>query len=157
MKKTAVYLSCLLLMLVSTVSIATTKLVAVEISIGGIGPGVDETALQTIRQVIGFGVGQGVVNKFIVNDYARPIEGGFTGCVQASPYTDQFGAFVKQLKAIKANPMTTAYSVRKIGVCKDYKPLPKDPVMCTMEVRQCPNGKYVGRTGPDCAFAPCPK
>lgn len=157
MKKTAVYLSCLLLMLVSTVSTATPKRVAVEISIGGIGPGVDEAALQTVRQVIGSGIGQGVVNKFIVNDYARPIEGGFTGCVQASPYTDQFIPFVKQLKAIKANPMTSFYNVRWIPACKDYKPLSKDPVMCTMDVKQCPNGKYVGRTGPDCAFAPCPK
>ena len=30
------------------------------------------------------------------------------------------------------------------------------PVACTQEVRQCPDGSYVGRTGPDCAFAVCP-
>ena len=27
---------------------------------------------------------------------------------------------------------------------------------CTMEAMQCPNGSYVGRTGPKCEFAPCP-
>lgn len=29
-------------------------------------------------------------------------------------------------------------------------------VACTMEARQCPDGSYVGRTGPNCEFAPCP-
>jgi hypothetical protein len=29
-------------------------------------------------------------------------------------------------------------------------------VLCTQEVKQCPDGSYVGRTGPNCAFAPCP-
>ncbi|MFA6494892.1 MAG: hypothetical protein WC246_00805 [Candidatus Paceibacterota bacterium] len=27
---------------------------------------------------------------------------------------------------------------------------------CTMETKLCPDGSSVGRTGPDCAFAPCP-
>lgn len=31
------------------------------------------------------------------------------------------------------------------------------PVYCTQEAKQCPNGSYVGRTGPDCEFAACPK
>ena len=30
------------------------------------------------------------------------------------------------------------------------------PVACTQEVKICPNGSYVGRTGPNCEFAPCP-
>jgi hypothetical protein len=29
-------------------------------------------------------------------------------------------------------------------------------VACTQEAKQCPDGSYVGRTGPDCAFAACP-
>lgn len=29
-------------------------------------------------------------------------------------------------------------------------------VVCTQEAKQCPDGSYVGRTGPNCAFAPCP-
>jgi hypothetical protein len=28
-------------------------------------------------------------------------------------------------------------------------------IACTMEARMCPDGSYVGRTGPDCEFAPC--
>lgn len=28
-------------------------------------------------------------------------------------------------------------------------------VVCTLEARLCPDGSYVGRTGPNCEFAPC--
>lgn len=30
------------------------------------------------------------------------------------------------------------------------------PAECTMEAKRCPDGTYVGRTGPNCAFARCP-
>jgi hypothetical protein len=30
------------------------------------------------------------------------------------------------------------------------------PVACTQEAKQCPDGSYVGRTGPSCEFAACP-
>ncbi len=30
------------------------------------------------------------------------------------------------------------------------------PVACTREVKQCPDGFYVSRTGPNCEFAACP-
>lgn len=29
-------------------------------------------------------------------------------------------------------------------------------VYCTQEAKQCPDGSYVGRTGPRCEFTPCP-
>lgn len=29
-------------------------------------------------------------------------------------------------------------------------------VACTMDAKMCPDGSYVGRTGPNCEFAPCP-
>jgi hypothetical protein len=32
----------------------------------------------------------------------------------------------------------------------------QEQVACTMEAKQCPDGSYVSRTGPDCAFAECP-
>lgn len=28
---------------------------------------------------------------------------------------------------------------------------------CTLEAKICPDGSYVGRTGPNCEFAPCPQ
>lgn len=30
-----------------------------------------------------------------------------------------------------------------------------EPVACTMEARQCPDGSWVGRSGPNCEFV-CP-
>lgn len=35
----------------------------------------------------------------------------------------------------------------------------KEPeqVFCTMEAKMCPDGSYVGRSGPKCEFAECPK
>ena len=35
-------------------------------------------------------------------------------------------------------------------------PPPSSQIVCTMEVKQCPDGSYVGRSGPNCEFAPCP-
>ena len=35
-------------------------------------------------------------------------------------------------------------------------PYAEQPVACTMEAKQCPDGSFVGRVGPDCAFAACP-
>jgi hypothetical protein len=32
-----------------------------------------------------------------------------------------------------------------------------ESVACTEEAKVCPDGSAVGRTGPDCAFAPCPE
>jgi hypothetical protein len=32
----------------------------------------------------------------------------------------------------------------------------EDGVACTMEAKLCPDGSYVGRSGPKCEFAPCP-
>jgi hypothetical protein len=33
---------------------------------------------------------------------------------------------------------------------------PAGPVACTTEAKLCPDGSYVGRTGPSCEFAACP-
>lgn len=32
----------------------------------------------------------------------------------------------------------------------------EEPVACTMDARQCPDGSYVGRVAPFCEFAECP-
>lgn len=36
------------------------------------------------------------------------------------------------------------------------KPLPRS-IACTMEVKLCPDGSAIGRTGPNCEFAECPR
>ena len=35
-------------------------------------------------------------------------------------------------------------------------PVSNAPTACTMDAKMCPGGSYVGRTGPNCAFAACP-
>lgn len=48
------------------------------------------------------------------------------------------------------------------GPMPPNRPMPVEPdggpggVVCTMDARQCPDGSFVGRTGPNCEFAPCP-
>jgi hypothetical protein len=32
----------------------------------------------------------------------------------------------------------------------------EEPTVCTADAKLCPDGSYVGRSGPDCAFADCP-
>jgi hypothetical protein len=44
--------------------------------------------------------------------------------------------------ALLTNPVTT--------------PVQGGGVACTMEAKLCPDGSYVGRTGPNCEFAACP-
>ena len=40
---------------------------------------------------------------------------------------------------------------------QDTKPNPNpSPIACTQEAKQCPDGSYVGRNGPNCEFAQCP-
>lgn len=38
----------------------------------------------------------------------------------------------------------------------DPPPQVVDPIECTMDAKMCPDGSAVGRTGPNCEFAPCP-
>lgn len=33
----------------------------------------------------------------------------------------------------------------------------ENDIVCTMEAKECPDGSYVGRSGPNCQFAPCPE
>ncbi len=92
---------------------------AIEISIGGIGPGVDAGAYKKVRRLIGNAVADSVIDKFIVLGYGR--EGGFSACVEDRP-TNQptspaFEKFVRQLKNVKPDPSTTAYNVNRVATC----------------------------------------
>lgn len=41
---------------------------------------------------------------------------------------------------------------------KAVTPVPETPITaCTMEAKLCPDGSYVGRSGPKCEFAACPE
>ena len=53
---------------------------------------------------------------------------------------------------ILRRPLTVA-DIQAIGKHRDTKP---SGIACTMELKLCPNGSAVGRSGPQCQFAPCP-
>lgn len=52
---------------------------------------------------------------------------------------------------------TTSDSIVNIKATSSVpqKTTPNTPVVCTMDAMQCPDGSYVGRTGPNCEFV-CP-
>lgn len=37
-----------------------------------------------------------------------------------------------------------------------FEPTIPEGTACTLDAKICPDGSAVGRTGPDCEFAPCP-
>jgi hypothetical protein len=115
MRKLCSYLVVALILSIGTPAFAQDR--AVEISIAGIGPPVDIAGFQTVRQVIGHAVSNGVIDKFIVLGYG--IEGGFTACAKAAPFTEtqELKAFVRQLRSIAPNPATTSYSVTLTSRC----------------------------------------
>ncbi|MCX6713385.1 MAG: hypothetical protein NTY66_04230 [Candidatus Vogelbacteria bacterium] len=51
-----------------------------------------------------------------------------------------------------------AWRSGKVPVLNNLLPAgDSQPVACTMEAKQCPDGSYVGRTGPKCEFKECPE
>jgi len=135
---------------VTTTSPTTTTSRAVEVSITGIGPAVDDAAYQTVRQVIGHALANGVIDKFVVYGYG--VEGGFSACAEAAPsgQVENLNAVINQLNTIRPNPQTTAYSVNPAASCTI------EPIFCTQDAKLCPDGSSVGRLPPSCNFAPCP-
>src|ERR687893_3157099 len=74
---------------------------AVNIALGSIGGPLDDAALQTVRQVIGYAMARGTVDTFIVVSSGE-IEGGLSACAEAGFRAEQqeFTAFVQQLHSI---------------------------------------------------------
>ncbi|MDZ8187255.1 MAG: hypothetical protein RMX96_20715 [Nostoc sp. ChiSLP02] len=120
MKKFTCLMICGAVLSISAPALAETR--AVNISIGSIGGALDNAALRTIRQVIGFGVGTGTVDKFIVyspRTGSVPIEGGLTACAEAGfgINNTKFNAFIQELRSIKPKP-GTFYNIELTESCK---------------------------------------
>ncbi|WP_374089907.1 hypothetical protein [Methylomicrobium lacus] len=95
---------------------------AAEISITGIGPAVDGKAYRKVLKTIGNAVADNVISRFIVYGYG--VEGGFSGCVQEGRFAqpNAFSDVIKKLRAINADPSTTAYSVTAVDKCETSAP-----------------------------------
>jgi hypothetical protein len=129
---------------------------AVNINIGSIGGPLDDAALQTVRQVIGYAVARSTVDTFIVFSprvgSPIPIEGGLSACAEAGFNTKkkEFNAFVRELRSIHPKP-GTFFNLQPTASC-----IRDADVVCTLDVKLCPDGSSVGRVPPSCEFAPCP-
>ena len=124
---------------------------AVNIALGSTGGPLDNAALQTVRQVIGYAVARGTVDTFMVLSSGE-IEGGISACAEAGFLTEQqeFTAFVQQLHSI--HPQAgTFFTVQPTEHC-----VRDADVVCTLDAKECLDGSFVGRVPPSCEFAPCP-
>jgi hypothetical protein len=90
---------------------------AVEVSIGGIGPGVDAAAFKKVKLLISDALFKGTIDYFDVYGYGK--EGGFSSCMERGRFAAEgsFENFLKALRAIKPNRSTTAYSVNEVTLC----------------------------------------
>jgi hypothetical protein len=141
---------------------------AVNVSIGSNGAGDVSPSVGTVRQLLGHAVGSGVVDNLIVRSPQSggpiPIEGGLDVCAE-SGVTDsvqdldapplpgagnEFDLLIKQLRSIR--PESGVFlNIRPAVSCDD------DPIVCAQDVKECPDGSFVGRQSPSCNFAACPE
>lgn len=91
---------------------------AVEVSIYSMGAGFDAAAYQTVRQTIGYALGSGLIDTFVVYGYGD--EGGFSACAEVAAFNAQgtgLRQLASQLRSIRPNPKTTTYSVKLAASC----------------------------------------
>ncbi len=69
----------------------------------------------------------------------------FTSCSLAAAHTKN-----NDTKAASSTATKPSDGEKKGGVVSEQ------PMFCTMDAKQCPDGSYVGRSGPKCEFAVCP-
>jgi hypothetical protein len=120
--------TCCLMIVGAVLSMSTPALAesrAVNISVGSIGGPIDNAALRTIRRVIGFAVGTGTVDKFIVFSPTAdsiPIEGGLSACAEAGfgISSTRFNAFVRELRSIQPQ-QGTFYNLELTASCQHSK------------------------------------
>jgi len=91
--------------------------------------------------------------KFIVNGYTTP-----SLSVGESAQTPSGTLLVKKLVSASVDPAST---IPPGDAAADFvftfgSDSGQTPTACSADVKQCPDGSYVDRTGPDCAFALCP-
>lgn len=113
-------LTCMLAALSAHALAATTPAAApaaIDIQIGGIGPGVDAVAYRKVKLLLADALYRDTVAYFDVYGYGK--EGGFSACVEKGRLTatGSFEQLLKSLKAIKPNASTTAYNVAAVASC----------------------------------------
>lgn len=61
------------------------------------------------------------------------------------------------LKATRSTPpLSTPLETQPLVSPETELPPAEETVFCPMDAQQCPDGSYVGRSGPNCEFEACP-
>lgn len=85
----------------------------------------------------------GSSKSFVINNktylFVTYVECDGPGCLMGSKHLDIFNQVLSTFKFVSPTASPSA-----------------KPVACTQEAKLCPDGSSVGRTGPNCEFAPCP-
>ena len=75
-------------------------------------------------------------------------------------YYEQTQILIKSIPAVvpiqniqKIKPTLPIPKTNPVISTKPVKPI--EGIACTQEAKLCPDGSYVGRTGPNCEFTPC--
>jgi len=77
---------------------------------------------------------------------------GAVNLAYAAPVAHELSHAVQQPRqVISLSTKPTKVGVKKTTVVK------KEAVICPMDAKMCEDGSFVGRVGPDCDFATCPK
>jgi hypothetical protein len=100
---------------------------ALEISIGGIGPGVDAKAFAKVRLLLAEALYSQTIGYFDVYGYGK--EGGFSACVEKGQFAAEgsFERLTKALNAIRVDRTTSFYNVDTVEHCT--YPVPPEPVV----------------------------
>lgn len=90
---------------------------ALEINIGGIGPGVDAKAYAKVKLLIAEAVFSNTVSYFNVAGYGK--EGGFSACIEQGRLAPEgsFERLTRALKAIRVDRSTSFYGVEAVTRC----------------------------------------
>ncbi|GEM_PF-687409 len=105
-------------------------------------------------KIIAQGIAQ-AKSEWMTTDFV-PFEATLTFTVDKNAYSNKGSLILKKDNPSGLPQKDDALEIPIVfGTVRDTKPLPS-PVACTMEAKLCPDGSAVGRTGPNCEFAPCP-
>ena len=117
--------------------------------------------LKNILIVIGGLAGLLAVYVFLIpmlQNPALPQQGDMVACTMDAKMCPD-GSYVGRTgPACEFSPCPNDGVMPEVSAPGVSSPLPEnpEPVFCTADVKECPDGSYVGRVGPSCAFAACP-
>jgi hypothetical protein len=111
-----------------------------------------------------FNGSEAVIGKYVFNGSVLVYEGQIEDTTSVADLTDQgFATFVSNYLArtkVTGGPENVVTSMLGTIATPDPEESVETPedefVACTLDAKVCPDGSYVGRTAPDCAFAACP-